>query len=57
MWLDKDSHIEGDNLNKIFAVLDNMDVDHYKWDTSINMMNGKSLKSIINYVLHSKEYN
>ena len=34
-----------------------MDVDHYKWDTSVNMMNGESLKSIINRVLRSKQYN
>ena len=30
VWLDKDSHIEGDNLNKIFAALNDVDVDHYK---------------------------
>ena len=30
VWLDKDSHIEEDNLNKIFAALNNVDVDHYK---------------------------
>ena len=30
VWLDKDSHTEGDNLIKIFAALDDVDVDHYK---------------------------
>jgi len=57
VWLDKNSHTEGDNLNKIFAALNDVDVDHYKWDASVNMMNGESLKSIINRVLHSKQYN
>ena len=57
VWLDKDSYIEGNNLNKIFTALDDVDVDYYKWDASINMMNGESLKSIINRVLYSKEYN
>ena len=57
VWLDKDSHTEGDNLNKIFAALDDVDVDQYKWDASVNMMNGESLKSIINRVLRGKQYN
>jgi len=57
VWLDKNSHTEGDNLNKIFVALDNVDVDHYKWDASINIMNSKSLKSIINCILCSKQYN
>jgi len=57
VWLDKDSYTEKDNLNKIFAALNDMNVDHCKWDTSINMINGESLKSIINHVLCSKQYN
>ena len=27
VWLDKDSHTEGNNLSKIFAALDNLDVE------------------------------
>ena len=32
-------------------------MDQYKWDASVNMMNGESLKSIINRVLRGKQYN
>ena len=54
IWLNKNSHTEEDNLNKIFVALDDVDIDHYKWDASINIMNSKSLKSIINCILCSK---
>ena len=29
MWLDKNSHTERNNLSKIFAALDNVDMDYY----------------------------
>jgi len=57
VWLDKDSHTEGDNLSKIYAALDNVDVDHYKWGDNVNTTDSKSLKSIISDVLRGKQYN
>ena len=59
VWLDKDSHTEGDNLNKIFAALDDVDVAHYTWDgpTSVNTTNDESLQSIITRVLRDRQYN
>ena len=57
VWLDKDSHTEGDNLSKIFTALDNVDVDHYTWDANINKTYGERLKNIITDILHSRQYN
>jgi len=57
VWLDKNSHTEGDNLNKIYAALDNVDVNHYKWRTNIYTTDGKSLKNIISDILCGKQYN
>jgi len=57
MWLGKNSHTEGNNLSKIFAALDNVDVNHYTWDANIDMTNSERLKSIITDILHSRQYN
>jgi len=57
VWLDKDSHTEGDNLNKIYAALDDVDVGYYKWGANVNTTDGESLKSIISCVLRGKQYN
>ena len=57
IWLDKDLHTEENNLSKIFAALNNVDMDHYMWDANIDMTNSKRLKSIITDILHSRQYN
>ena len=57
IWLGKDSHTEGNNLSKIFAALDNVDVNHYTWDTNINMTDSERLKSIITDILYGRQYN
>jgi len=57
VWLDKDSHTEGNNISKIFAALDNVDVDHYTWDANIDTADGERLKSIITDILHGRQYN
>ena len=57
VWLDEDSYTEGNNLSKIFAALDNVDVDHYTWDANIDTADGERLKSIITDILHGRQYN
>ena len=57
MWLDKDSHTEENNLSKIFAALDNVDMNYYMWDVNINITDGKGLKSIITDILYGRQYN
>lgn len=57
VWLDKDSPTETENLDKIFAALDEVDMNKYEWDPSINTTNDTCLQGIIGDVLHNKEYN
>ena len=57
VWLDKDSHTEENNLSKIFAALDNVDIDHYMQNVNINITDSKGLKSIITDILYGRQYN
>lgn len=57
MWLDKDSSTEKENLDKIFAALDEVDMNKYEWDPSFNTTDNTYLQQIIGDVLREKEYN
>ena len=52
VWLDKDSPTETENLDKIFAALDEVDMNKYEWDPSINTTNDTCLQGIIGDALH-----
>ena len=57
VWLDKDSSTEKENLDKIFAALDEVDMNKYEWDPSFNTTDNTYLQQIIGDVLREKEYN